>query len=87
VGSISLLRGGFSIVKFPLSSQIYNTSSLSKQIPPYEFGRADIMVVAGGVIPQQDYDFLYEKGVAFVYGPGTVIAKAAQGVLEQLGRD
>jgi methylmalonyl-CoA mutase len=49
------------------------------------YGRADIMVVAGGVIPQQDYDFLYEKGVAFVFGPGTVIAKAAQGVLERLG--
>jgi len=48
------------------------------------YGRADIMVVAGGVIPQQDYDFLYEKGVAFVFGPGTVIAKAAQGVLERL---
>jgi methylmalonyl-CoA mutase len=51
------------------------------------YGRADIMVVAGGVIPHQDYDFLYEKGVAFVFGPGTVIAKAAIGVLEQLGRD
>jgi methylmalonyl-CoA mutase len=50
------------------------------------YGRADIMVVAGGVIPQQDYDFLYEKGVAFVFGPGTVIAKAAQGVLERLIR-
>ncbi len=50
------------------------------------YGRADIMVVAGGVIPQQDYDFLYEKGVAFVFGPGTVISKAAQGVLERLGK-
>ncbi|MGB0368772.1 MAG: methylmalonyl-CoA mutase [Flavobacteriales bacterium] len=49
-----------------------------------EYGREDIMVVAGGVIPQQDYDFLFENGVAFVFGPGTVIAKAAQEVLEQL---
>jgi len=49
------------------------------------YGRADIMVVAGGVIPQQDYDFLYSKGVAFVFGPGTVIAVAAQEILEQLG--
>jgi methylmalonyl-CoA mutase len=40
--------------------------------------------VAGGVIPQQDYDFLYDKGVAFVFGPGTVIAKAALEVLERL---
>ncbi|MGB0918837.1 MAG: methylmalonyl-CoA mutase, partial [Flavobacteriales bacterium] len=49
-----------------------------------EFGRKDIMVVAGGVIPAQDYDFLFENGVAFVFGPGTVIAKAAQEIVEQL---
>lgn len=48
------------------------------------YGRADIMVVAGGVIPQQDYDFLFDKGVAFVFGPGTVIAKAAQEILVKL---
>jgi len=48
------------------------------------YGRADIMVVAGGVIPQQDYDFLYEKGVAFVFGPGTVIAKAAREIIGKL---
>ena len=49
-----------------------------------EFGRKDIMVVAGGVIPSQDYDFLFESGVSFVFGPGTVIAKAAQEILDQL---
>ena len=48
------------------------------------FGRGDIMVVAGGVIPHQDYDFLYDKGVAFIFGPGTVIAKAAQEILSKL---
>lgn len=48
------------------------------------YGREDIMVVAGGVIPQQDYDFLYDKGVAFIFGPGTVIAKAAQEILKKL---
>jgi len=48
------------------------------------YGRADIMVVAGGVIPHQDYDFLYEKGVALVFGPGTVIAKAAQEIIKKL---
>ena len=47
-------------------------------------GRADIMVVAGGVIPQQDYDFLFENGVAFVFGPGTKIPEAAIGVLQKL---
>lgn len=49
-----------------------------------DYGREDIMVVAGGVIPQQDYDFMYENGVAFIFGPGTVIAKAAQEILQQL---
>ncbi len=44
-------------------------------------GRDDIMVVVGGVIPAQDYDFLYKSGVVGVFGPGTVIAKAAQQIL------
>lgn len=47
-------------------------------------GRDDIMVIAGGVIPQQDYDFLYQAGVAAVFGPGTVIPKAAQEILKKL---
>ena len=42
-----------------------------------KLGREDIMVVAGGVIPAQDYDFLYKAGVAAVFGPGTNVAKAA----------
>jgi len=44
----------------------------------------DIMVIAGGVIPQQDYEFLYSKGVAAVFGPGSNIPKAAEKVLEEL---
>ena len=47
-------------------------------------GREDIMVVAGGVIPAKDYDYLYQAGVAEVFGPGTVIAVAAQKVLKRL---
>lgn len=47
-------------------------------------GRGDIMVIAGGVIPQQDYDFLYEAGVFGVFGPGTKISKAAQEILSLL---
>ena len=35
------------------------------------------MVTAGGVIPAQDYDFLYQAGVAAIFGPGTSVAKAA----------
>jgi len=46
--------------------------------------REDIMVVAGGVIPKQDYDFLYNSGVTAVFGPGTVISQAAQNLLEIL---
>ncbi len=47
-------------------------------------GREDILVVAGGVIPHQDYDFLYQKGVAAIFGPGTVISIAAQKILKIL---
>ncbi|MBU2019431.1 MAG: cobalamin-dependent protein, partial [Bacteroidetes bacterium] len=46
--------------------------------------REDIMVIAGGVIPKQDYDFLYEAGVFGVFGPGTKISKAAIEILELL---
>ncbi len=42
-----------------------------------KLGREDIMVTAGGVIPAQDYDFLYRAGVAAIFGPGTSVAKAA----------
>jgi methylmalonyl-CoA mutase len=49
-------------------------------------GREDIMVIAGGVIPQQDYDFLYDAGVFGVFGPGTKISKAAISILELLIR-
>jgi methylmalonyl-CoA mutase len=47
-------------------------------------GREDILVIAGGVIPHQDYDFLYSKGVAAIFGPGTVISIAAQKILKIL---
>ncbi|UOR05667.1 methylmalonyl-CoA mutase [Hymenobacter aerilatus] len=50
-----------------------------------QLGREDILVIAGGVIPAQDYQFLYDAGVAGVYGPGTVIAMAAQEILGKLG--
>ncbi len=47
-------------------------------------GRDDILVVVGGVIPAQDYAFLYDAGVAGIYGPGTVIPVAAQKIVEML---
>jgi methylmalonyl-CoA mutase len=45
-------------------------------------GREDIMVVVGGVIPPQDYDYLYDHGVIGVFGPGTVLSKAAVQLLQ-----
>jgi methylmalonyl-CoA mutase len=50
-------------------------------------GREDILVVVGGVIPAQDYDFLYDCGVAAIFGPGTRIASAATQILEVLLQD
>ena len=47
-------------------------------------GREDIIVIAGGVIPAQDYDFLYKAGVAAIFGPGSPVAKAACTIMEIL---
>lgn len=49
-----------------------------------KLGREDILVIIGGVIPPQDYDYLYEQGAAAIFGPGTVIPVAAQKVLEKI---
>ena len=49
-----------------------------------KLGREDIMVIAGGVIPPQDYDFLYKAGAACIFGPGTRIPEAAEEMLNKL---
>jgi len=49
-----------------------------------KLGREDILVIAGGVIPKQDYDFLFKTGVAGIYGPGTQISEAAIDMLQIL---
>ena len=49
-----------------------------------KLGRPDIMVTAGGVIPAQDYDFLYKAGVAAIFGPGTPVAHSAKIVMQLL---
>jgi methylmalonyl-CoA mutase len=49
-----------------------------------KIGRSDIMVIAGGVIPEHDHEFLMKAGVAFVFGPGTVITTAAKEILQKL---
>lgn len=51
-----------------------------------KIGRQDILIVVGGVIPAQDYDFLRENGATAIFGPGTVIPVAAQKVIEDIYR-
>jgi methylmalonyl-CoA mutase len=49
-----------------------------------KLGREDILVVIGGVIPAQDYQFLYENGASAIFGPGTIIPVAAQKVIKEI---
>jgi len=49
-----------------------------------KLGREDIIVIAGGVIPAQDYDYLFDAGVAAIFGPGTSVAKAAVDIMNIL---
>ncbi|WP_149276820.1 methylmalonyl-CoA mutase [Pareuzebyella sediminis] len=49
-----------------------------------DYGREDIMVIVGGVIPKNDYQFLFEKGVTAIFGPGTKLTKTAIQLLELL---
>jgi methylmalonyl-CoA mutase len=49
-----------------------------------KLGREDIMVIVGGVIPAQDYDFLYKSGVVGIFGPGTSVSLAARKILQVL---
>ena len=75
---------------------ILGISSLAaghKTLVPYvieelkQLGRKDILVVAGGVIPSKDYDYLFKAGVSGIFGPGTVIAEAASQILEIMIND
>ncbi|RRN73092.1 methylmalonyl-CoA mutase [Peribacillus simplex] len=49
-----------------------------------KLGREDIIVIVGGVIPAQDYDYLMENGASAIFGPGTVIPQAAKKVLQEI---
>ncbi|MFT7591173.1 MAG: methylmalonyl-CoA mutase, partial [bacterium] len=49
-----------------------------------ELGRSDIVVVAGGVIPEQDHQYLFDNGVSFVFGPGTVLSVAAIEIIHSI---
>ncbi len=52
-----------------------------------KLGREDIIVIVGGVIPPQDYDFLYKAGAAAIFGPGSIISDCAIKILEILNND
>lgn len=52
-----------------------------------KYGREDIMIIVGGVIPRKDYEYLFNAGVAAVFGPGTKISEAAIDILELLMRE
>ncbi|MDW3183624.1 methylmalonyl-CoA mutase [Roseobacter sp.] len=66
-----------------ISSQAAGHKTLAPQLVKAlkEAGAEDILVICGGVIPQQDYQFLYDAGVKAIFGPGTNIPKAAQDIL------
>ncbi|MCK6204510.1 methylmalonyl-CoA mutase [Bacillus infantis] len=51
-----------------------------------KLGREDILVIIGGVIPAQDYQYLYDNGASAIFGPGTVIPAAAQKVVQEIYR-
>ncbi|OUS37019.1 methylmalonyl-CoA mutase [Rhodobacterales bacterium 56_14_T64] len=71
-----------------ISSQAAGHKTLAPQLVQAlkDQGAEDILVICGGVIPQQDYQFLYDAGVKAIFGPGTNIPEAAQNIL-QLIRD
>ena len=52
-----------------------------------DYGRSDILVVAGGVFSQQDYEWLCGEGVFAVFGPGTVIADCAMQILKAIDKE
>ncbi len=66
-----------------ISSQAAGHKTLAPQLVKAlkEAGAGDILVICGGVIPQQDYQFLYDAGVKAIFGPGTNIPQAAQHIL------
>jgi methylmalonyl-CoA mutase len=74
VVGISSLAGGHKTLLVQLTEELRR------------IGRGDIMVVVGGVIPPQDYDFLKQNGAAAVFGPGTFIPAAAKEMLTSLNR-
>ena len=70
-----------------ISSQAAGHKTLAPQLVQAlkDAGAGDIIVICGGVIPQQDYQFLYDHGVKAIFGPGTNIPEAAKDILRLIG--
>ena len=82
IGKSRRYKEGKDITLIATGSILGEANTASEELK--KLGRPDILVIAGGVIPQQDYDFLFKCGVSGIFGPGTVIAQAATNILEQL---
>jgi methylmalonyl-CoA mutase len=67
------------------ASTVATTAELINKLR--EAGRSDIKVIAGGVIPPQDYDYLRDAGVQGIYGPGSNVVECAADVLRLLGHN
>ena len=86
------MTNGFQVLSKPKGEALVPFASIlvcSKLLPQLveelkKLGRGDILVVVGGVIPAQDYDFLYEHGACAIFGPGTVIPLAAKKIMNKL---
>ena len=81
--NLKLLHNSIHMTHLFIAEEEYNDNvKLIEELA--KLGREDIMVFAGGVIPAQDYDFLYRAGVMGIFGPGTSVAKAACDIMEIL---
>jgi len=72
-----------------ISSQAAGHKTLAPQLVDAlrEMGAENIIVICGGVIPQQDYEFLYSKGIKAIFGPGTNIPDAARNIMALIQPD
>ena len=85
---VTKLNGEFQKTKDELTQMQTRAQTLESEINKLrEAGRSDIKVIAGGVIPPQDYDYLRDAGVQGIYGPGSNVVECAADVLRLLGHN
>ena len=83
-GAIHLAMGTYGIGTIRTLAAAHKTLVPALVTALHEAGGDDILIVVGGVVPGQDYEFLKQAGAAAVFGPGTVIAQAARQVLQAI---